>query len=68
MLDKTRDSIFIAVGAFFEIAGLWQYNLPVDHDLANQAIAVIFLILGALVGGPAIIRAARGKKLVDKED
>lgn len=66
MLDKYRDSVFVAVGALFEIAGLWQFNLPVGEALVSEAIAVIFLILGALIGGPAVIRRARGKKLVDK--
>jgi len=66
MLDKYRDSIFVVLAAIFETAGIIQYNLPVDHALASQLIATIFLILGALVGGPALIRRARGKKLVDK--
>lgn len=66
MTEQIKETAKIVVGAAFAIFAIWQITVPVDEALVTQLIDIIFAILGTIIGGPAVVRMAMSKKLVDK--
>lgn len=65
-LTKVKDTVKVFVGAAFAVFAIWQLSIPVSEQVLGTLIDVVFALLAAIIGAPALDRltASREEKLV----
>lgn len=64
-LTKVKDTVKVIVGAAFAVFAIWQLSIPVSEQIVATLIDVVFALLAAVIGTPALERltASSSEKL-----
>jgi len=64
-LTKVKDTVKVLVGAAFAVFSIWQLSIPVSEQIVATLIDVVFALLAAVIGVPALDRltASRAEQL-----
>jgi len=64
-LTKVKDTVKVIVSAAFAVFAIWQLSIPVSEQIVATLIDVVFALLAAVIGTPALERltASSSEKL-----
>lgn len=60
-LDRWKNTALAAVAFAFAVFGVWDFTSPIDQQLTEQLIQLIFIILGSVIGGLGFERVQLSK-------